>query len=281
MLVHLLRDLYGDYGLCRACTAIDLPPNQARRLIARGLAVAADTQASPQQQAFASAPQKKSTSGVAKQSMPLVSCIMPTSDRAKFIPGAIQNFLRQTYQPSELLVIDDGSESIEHLVPSLPHIRYLRMQSRLPLGGKRNYGVACAAGEVIAHWDDDDRYSPDRIATQVSELLQNPDVVIVGYRDIDFITTRGVYWRMIGDPGYIAGTSMMYWRSWAVAHPFPVQTVGEDNAFLARCNGRVKILAGNGAVICRIHADNTVKKRPGGRGWQRIEKGHIPVWAEL
>lgn len=280
MLVCLLRDLYGDYGLSRASTAIDLPPYQARRLIARGLAVPAQFDSSPQQQAFQAAPEKKTISEV-ERSNPLVTCIMPTANRARFIPGSIHNFLAQTYEPRELLIVDDGAEPVAHLIPQLNNIRYLRLESRMPLGAKRNYAVASASGEIIAHWDDDDRYAPDRLANQIKALLSSPEAVIVGYRDIDFLTNRGIHWRMTGEPDYIAGTSMVYWRAWAMAHPFPSsQSIGEDNAFLSRCAGRVKILAGNGSVVCRIHAANSVTKRPGGRGWRRIEKGRIPQWAE-
>ena len=36
----------------------------------------------------------------------MVSCIMPTYDRRKFVPQAIKYFLRQDYQNTELIVLD-------------------------------------------------------------------------------------------------------------------------------------------------------------------------------
>ena len=40
--------------------------------------------------------------------MPTVSCIMPTFNRAAFVPNAITYFLRQDMQDAELIIIDDG-----------------------------------------------------------------------------------------------------------------------------------------------------------------------------
>ncbi len=43
---------------------------------------------------------------------PLVSCIMPTANRQRFIPTAISLFLRQDYPEKELVIIDDGEHSV-------------------------------------------------------------------------------------------------------------------------------------------------------------------------
>lgn len=49
---------------------------------------------------------------------PLVSCIMPTADRQKYIPFAVDYFLSQDYQNAELVIIDDGLEPILPLLPN-------------------------------------------------------------------------------------------------------------------------------------------------------------------
>ena len=50
-----------------------------------------------------------------KQHLPLVSCIMPTADRRRFVPQAIRNFLAQDYAERELVILDDGADSIADL----------------------------------------------------------------------------------------------------------------------------------------------------------------------
>src|SRR5262249_43555646 len=103
--------------------------------------------------------------------LPLVSCIMPTYNRRRFLPLALQTFQAQDYPHKELLVLDDGTDPIGDLAEGQPGLRYGRLPSRIAIGAKRNLGCARAAGEVIAHWDDDDWYAPDRLRYQVGPLL--------------------------------------------------------------------------------------------------------------
>ena len=52
---------------------------------------------------------------------------MPTGGRAEFALHAVDLFRRQTHRESELLIVDDGSDGLEHRLPKdEPRIRYLR-----------------------------------------------------------------------------------------------------------------------------------------------------------
>ena len=55
---------------------------------------------------------------MATAEQPLVSCIMPTADRRRFVPLAIQNFLQQDYPNRELVILDDGQDSVADLAPA-------------------------------------------------------------------------------------------------------------------------------------------------------------------
>ena len=101
---------------------------------------------------------------------PLVSCVMPTRNRRRFVSQAIWYFLRQDYPQKELLVIDDGEDSVSDLLPDDDRIRYVQLDPRTVLGAKRNVGCELAHGELIAHWDDDDWSGPRRLDVQVAEL---------------------------------------------------------------------------------------------------------------
>src|ERR1041385_539899 len=72
---------------------------------------------------------------------PLVTCIMPTSNRRRFIPQALRCFLRQDYSNLELLVVDDGADPISDCLPENDRIRYLHLDRKLTIGAKRN--LAC------------------------------------------------------------------------------------------------------------------------------------------
>jgi len=100
---------------------------------------------------------------LAEISEPLVTCIMPTHNRRSFVPQAIRCFLRQDYSNLELLIVDDGIESIADLVPTSDRIRYVRFDQKLTIGAKRNLACEKARGEFIVHWDDDDWYPSWRV----------------------------------------------------------------------------------------------------------------------
>ena len=76
----------------------------------------------------------------------LVSCVMPTFDRRRFVPGAIDCYRAQTYQHRELVILDDGTDPIADLVPDDPTIRYIRLTGRLSTGAKRNSACRAARG---------------------------------------------------------------------------------------------------------------------------------------
>ena len=69
---------------------------------------------------------------------PLVSCIMPTYNRRRFVPGAIRSFLRQDFPNKELVILDDGTDPVADLMPDDPQVHYVRLSQRTTVGAKRN-----------------------------------------------------------------------------------------------------------------------------------------------
>lgn len=102
----------------------------------------------------------------------LVSCIMPTYNRRLFVHKAIEYFLRQDYPKRELVIVDDGEDSIRDLVPNDSCIRYICNNNKSPVGAKRNLACKEANGKIILHWDDDDWMAHWRISYQVKALLK-------------------------------------------------------------------------------------------------------------
>ena len=103
---------------------------------------------------------------------PLVSCIMPTYNQQAFVPQAIAYFLRQDYPKTKLIVVDDGTEPVQALLPTDDGIRYVRVSTKMTVGAKRNLACEQARGDIIAHWDDDDWHAPHRLWYQVGALLE-------------------------------------------------------------------------------------------------------------
>jgi GT2 family glycosyltransferase len=104
-----------------------------------------------------------------------VSVVIPTFNRAKWIPETVRSVAAQWPAPLEIIVVDDGStDGTEQICRDLPGVRYLR-QSNRGVSAARNYGAAQARGEWLAFVDSDDLWRPGKLAVQLAALAQAAD----------------------------------------------------------------------------------------------------------
>lgn len=111
----------------------------------------------------------------------LVSVVIPTYRRGKYIAKAIDSVLSQTYNNLEIIIIDDNiSNSIEReqtqkIIEDINDSRILYIQNAKNLGGSlsRNVGIFKAKGEYITFLDDDDLYLPKKIEVQLSFMIKH------------------------------------------------------------------------------------------------------------
>lgn len=104
----------------------------------------------------------------------LVSAIIPTYNGGRFLAQAIESVQAQTYRPVELIVVDDGSQDDSAAIAQrYAQVRLFR-QANQGVATARNRGVVESRGEFIAFLDQDDRWTPDKLAIQVKHLQENP-----------------------------------------------------------------------------------------------------------
>jgi len=202
---------------------------------------------------------------------PLVSCIMPTYNRRRFVPYAIEYFLRQEYINKELIIIDDGNNVVEDLVPDDPAIRYYRLNDKITLGAKLNLGCSYANGEIIANWDDDDWYAARRLQYQV-DALKNSNAEVCGINDL-------LYYDFKNDLGYryiypsnqriwLLGSSLCYTKNLWCKNHFADIDVGMDGLFIwATSPDYVKVLDDSTMSVHMIHENNVSPKKTSGAWW--------------
>jgi glycosyltransferase involved in cell wall biosynthesis len=105
---------------------------------------------------------------------PLVSVVLPTRDRPRFLPLALAGYRQQTYPRRELIVVDDGERfPADEAAVTAAGGRLLRLPPGTPLGAKLNAGIECARGDLIQKLDDDDWYGPPFLAEMVDTLAQS------------------------------------------------------------------------------------------------------------
>lgn len=192
-----------------------------------------------------------------------------TRNRPTWLRKAIQCFQAQTYHNRELLIIADGAD-VREVIPDDERIRLIQIEEGYTIGEKRNFGVAQALGEVIAHWDDDDLSAPGRIADQLERLEQSGKAV-TGYSSMLFTGDAGT-WRYTGLSSYALGTSLCYRKSWWQGNPFPPKQVGEDGDFVrAAWDSRQLITSASVEMMtATIHSNNTSPRQLSGDEWTRI-----------
>jgi glycosyltransferase involved in cell wall biosynthesis len=220
--------------------------------------------------------------------MTLISCIMPTANRRRFVPEAIRLFRAQDHAEKELIIVDDGEDPVTDLIPADPQIRYIRNRKRQSVGAKRNLACTEARGEIIVHWDDDDWYSAWRLSYQLRELLES-DADLNGLGRVVFMDrSRGRVWEYIhplGAAPWVHGATMCYRKSVWEQSPFPEVNVGEDTRFIANLrSARILALPETGIFVGLIHGANTSPKHTHDPRWQpqpieRVEsimRGEMP-----
>ena len=128
----------------------------------------------------------------AKSADPLVSIIIPTFNRARFVTDAIDSCLEQTHGNCEVIVVDDGSSDGTDQVLRESYgeqIRTIRQRNQGP-GIARNAGIAVAKGEFIHFLDADDRLHARKVELCLDVFQKRPDISVV-YTHFQFVAADG------------------------------------------------------------------------------------------
>ena len=108
--------------------------------------------------------------------MSTVSVIIPTYNRANWLPETVATILNQTQPPLEVLIVDDGStDDTAAVCAAFPEtVRHIRQQNA-GVSAARNRGMREAKGEWIAFADSDDPWEPTKLEVQLNVLETLPE----------------------------------------------------------------------------------------------------------
>lgn len=114
------------------------------------------------------------------ESLPLISVIIPTFNRAAFLPTALDSVYAQTGVSVQVIVVDDGStdETSQVMQAWAAKVTYLYQPNRGPAAA-RNRGLAAARGEWVAFLDSDDQWVTGRLGQQLALAAAYPTAQII------------------------------------------------------------------------------------------------------
>ena len=109
----------------------------------------------------------------------VVSVVIPSFNRFKFLMNAIESIQSQTYKHIEIIVVNDCSSEKEYYSDFFDKnnikIIHLEKNSRelfgfVCVGHVRNIGISVATGKYIAFCDDDDIWFPNKLKQQLDAM---------------------------------------------------------------------------------------------------------------
>jgi len=229
---------------------------------------------------------------------PKISVIVPTRNRASFLPQLLELYRRQTWNNKELLILDDSEQEdtdFINLTNGQSDVHYWHHNARTSIGNKRNVLIEKSTGDIIAHFDDDDYYAPNYLSWMQFAMHQSQADIVklagwfalhersdtLGFWDTtDFQSQHHVFCgtedvRLKKEAfsenalrsfatGY--GFSYFYKKSCWIESPFPDKDHGEDSIFfenLLSKRKKIQFLQDEEAICLHvIHKTNTSRCFP-------------------
>jgi glycosyltransferase involved in cell wall biosynthesis len=191
---------------------------------------------------------------------PLVSCVVATADRPQFLTQLIRSFLRQTWTAKELIVVDSGKESVEHLCAGATDVHHVRTSADTSLAERLNSGLETSRGTLLQKLDDDDYYHPRFLQRAASTLLQRGTANGIVAWDCFHVVLKGEEHLRFSGHGWAAGGTLCFARE-----------LWEWTRFRGDAPSDYFFINDSGATLHRICAPEMyLHVRHGGNMWQHL-----------
>ena len=105
-----------------------------------------------------------------------ISVVIPTFNRIRLVARAIDSVLKQSLNPYEIIVVDDGSDdgTSEMIQNKYKSIKLIQQQNN-GVSAARNKGIEHAKGDWIGLLDSDDEWTEKKLENQADRLIKTPE----------------------------------------------------------------------------------------------------------
>jgi glycosyltransferase involved in cell wall biosynthesis len=118
-----------------------------------------------------------------KNQTPLLSIILPTFNRGKYILDAVESIQAMSFRNWELIIIDDGSTDQTNIVISKclidERIHYSYNETNQGASFARNLGLQKSKGKYISYLDSDNTYTSSFMSHAIEFLEKNQNLDLV------------------------------------------------------------------------------------------------------
>ena len=129
--------------------------------------------------------------------LPLVSVIIPSYNRFKYLLNTIDSIQKQTYKNIEIIVVNDASTQADYYSQGFhPDVKVIDLEKNSKeifgyacAGYVRNEGIQMSQGDYIAFCDDDDIWFPEKLQIQMKALLSSKEKMCC----TDGLVGKGIY----------------------------------------------------------------------------------------
>jgi len=103
-----------------------------------------------------------------------VSVVVPTFNRVDFVLKAIKSVSNQTFQPLEIILVDNNSEdnTLEMVAKYFKAVKII-FQKKQGVSASRNFGIREASGNWVAFLDSDDQWHKRKLEEQVKSITKD------------------------------------------------------------------------------------------------------------
>lgn len=110
-------------------------------------------------------------------------------EKPEYLKIAIDSMLRQTIEPDEIVLVEDGplTDELYDVLNDYPMIHRIKNETNLGLGLALNIGLKECRNELVARMDTDDCSKPERCEKQLQRFLEKPYLAIVGSHIDEFV----------------------------------------------------------------------------------------------
>jgi glycosyltransferase involved in cell wall biosynthesis len=104
---------------------------------------------------------------------PTLTVFLPNYNHAHFLPEALKSLEQQTYQPLEIIIVDDSSTD-NSVARRHKSVRFIRNEVNRGVVFNENRAIELAAGSHFFGMSADDRIRPRLLAESMALLAEHP-----------------------------------------------------------------------------------------------------------